>query len=72
MKYLTFICALTVLIATIAPAKIVFQSYRDGNSEIYVMEDNGSNTGPRGLSLFLRQTNWARSGGRSNKELGKR
>ena len=43
MKYLRFICALTVLTATIAPAKIVFQSYRDGNSEIYVMEDNGSN-----------------------------
>lgn len=43
MKYLTFICTLTVLIATIAPAKIVFQSYRDGKSELYVMEDNGSN-----------------------------
>ena len=43
MKYLTFICALTVLMATIAPAKIVFQSYRDGKGELYVMEDNGSN-----------------------------
>ena len=43
MKYLTFICTLTVLMATIAPAKIVFQSYRDGKGELYVMEDNGSN-----------------------------
>ena len=43
MKYLTFICALTVLIATIAPAKIVFKSYRDGNGELYVMDDDGSN-----------------------------
>lgn len=52
MKYLTFICAITVLIATIAPAKIVFKSNRDGNGEIYVMEDNGSNI--RRLTHHLR------------------
>ncbi len=42
MRILATLC-LTLFLAPIANAKIVFRSNRDGNSEIYVMNDDGSN-----------------------------
>lgn len=39
---LSIVCGLMLFVSTLAPAKIVFQSNRDGNSEIYVMNDNGT------------------------------
>lgn len=38
--YLT--CSLTLLVSTLAPAKILFYSSRTGNHEIYTMNDDGS------------------------------
>lgn len=45
MQMLTTLCllCLTLSLVPIANAKIVFRSNRDGNSEIYVMNDDGSN-----------------------------
>ncbi len=36
------LCALLLCIPTLAPAKIVFYSTRDGVGSIYVMDDDGS------------------------------
>ena len=37
-----FLSCLLLMFATVANTKIVFYSKRDGNSEIYTMNDNGS------------------------------
>ena len=42
MRILTTLC-LTLLLTSMVNAKIVFRSKRDGNYEIYVMDDDGSN-----------------------------
>lgn len=42
ISYMVLICCVILFVATTVPAKIVFQSHRSGNSEIYVMNDDGS------------------------------
>ena len=39
---LSIVCSLMLFVSTVVSAKIVFQSNRDGNSEIYVMNDDGT------------------------------
>ena len=39
---LSIVCFLVLFLSTAASAKIVFKSKRDGNGEIYVMNDDGS------------------------------
>lgn len=41
--FLTTLCLMLLLFSTVASAKIVFQSKRDGAVSIYIMEDDGSN-----------------------------
>ena len=42
ISYVVLTCCVILFVATTVPAKIVFQSNRGGNSEIYVMNDDGS------------------------------
>jgi Tol biopolymer transport system component len=42
MRQLLIALSLVLLISTVAPAKIVFDSKRDGNRDIYVMNDSGT------------------------------
>ncbi len=42
LKHLV-ICYLLLLVPSLATAKIVFRSFRDGGNNIYVMDDDGSN-----------------------------
>jgi hypothetical protein len=39
LRNLAIVSDMMLFLVTLAPAKIVFQSFRDGNSEIYVMND---------------------------------
>ena len=38
----SIVCGCLLLVSTLASAEIVFKSYRDGNSDIYVMNDDGN------------------------------
>ncbi|RKU17927.1 hypothetical protein C6501_03380 [Candidatus Poribacteria bacterium] len=49
----SLLCLLLLLIGTVADAKIVFSSYRDGVQGIYVMDDDGSNE-----TLLLTGNRW--------------
>ena len=43
LNKVVFLCLMLMLLGTVADAKIVFSSYRDGVAGIYVMDDDGSN-----------------------------
>ncbi len=76
-KLLSLICIFCILIPFVGSAKIVFVSTRDGNAEIYVMEDDGTGAerittspladkspawSPDGTQIAFRRV-WFRGGG---------